>query len=89
MALDSGALDLRASRRCRAGPRRRAGAAEVLREALALFRGPPLADAPLYGPASGEAERLAELRLGALERRIELDLQLGRDSELVVRAARG
>ena len=25
-------------------------AVELLREALALFRGPPLADAPLYGP---------------------------------------
>src|SRR3954447_5539960 len=31
-----------------------AQAAELLREALALFRGTPLVDAPLYGPASGE-----------------------------------
>src|SRR6478752_2648489 len=38
-------------------------AAELLREALDEFRGPPLADAPLYGPASAEAERLNELRL--------------------------
>ena len=58
-------------------------AAELLREALARFRGPPLADAPLYGPASGEADRLDELRLAALERRVELDLELGRDRELV------
>jgi predicted ATPase/DNA-binding SARP family transcriptional activator len=57
-------------------------AAELLREALALFRGPPLADAPLYGPGQGEADRLAELRLNALERRIDLDLELGRHSEL-------
>src|SRR3954447_7903504 len=35
-----------------------APAAELLREALALFRGPPLSDAPLYGPAHGEADRL-------------------------------
>src|SRR3954463_7972675 len=60
-----------------------AEAAEHLREALALFRGTPLADAPLYGPAGGEAERLAELRVVALERRIDLDLELGRDNELV------
>src|SRR4051812_40034347 len=60
-----------------------AEAAEQLREALALFRGAPLADAPLYGPASGEAERLAELRVLALERRIDLDLELGHDRELV------
>src|SRR4051812_35051645 len=46
-------------------PKQRAplAAAELLREALALFRGPPLADAPLYGPGHGEADRLAELRL--------------------------
>ena len=33
-------------------------AAELLREALALFRGPPLADAPLLRPRRGEADRL-------------------------------
>ena len=59
-----------------------AQASELLHEALALFRGPPLADAPLYGPAHGEADRLAEVRLSALERRIELDLELGRHAEL-------
>ena len=57
-------------------------AAEQLRTALAEFRGPPLDDAPLYGPAGGDADRLMELRLAALERRVELDLQLGRDREL-------
>jgi DNA-binding SARP family transcriptional activator len=46
-------------------------AADVLREALALFRGPPLADVMLYGPAASDIERLAELRLAALERRID------------------
>jgi predicted ATPase/DNA-binding SARP family transcriptional activator len=58
-------------------------AVEQLRRALAEFRGPPLDDAPLYGPAASEADRLTELRLAALERRVELDLQLGRDRELV------
>ena len=60
-----------------------ADAGTLLREALALFRGPPLVDAPLYGPAATEADRLAELRLAALERRIEFDLQAGRAGELV------
>src|SRR4051794_34972241 len=59
-----------------------AQAAELLREALALFRGPPLSDALLHGPGHGEADRLAEQRLSALERRIDLDLELGRHAEL-------
>jgi len=67
--------------RAAAAPPAEAGA--LLREALALFRGPPLVDAPLYGPAATEADRLAELRLAALERRIELDLEVGRAGELV------
>ncbi|RKQ87271.1 putative ATPase [Solirubrobacter pauli] len=60
-----------------------AEAAERLREALALFRGAPLADAPLYGPARGEADRIESARLDALERRVELDLELGAGGELV------
>ena len=58
-------------------------AAALLREALALFRGPPLVDAPLLGPAATEADRIDELRLIALERRIEADLELGRHAALV------
>jgi predicted ATPase/DNA-binding SARP family transcriptional activator len=58
-------------------------AGELLREALALFRGPPLADAPLLGPASTEADRLEGQRRAALERRIEADLALGRHTRLV------
>ena len=58
-------------------------ASALLREALALFRGPPLADAPLLGPAATEADRLGELRLAALEQRIEADLALGRHAPLV------
>jgi predicted ATPase/DNA-binding SARP family transcriptional activator len=52
-------------------------AAARWREALALFRGQPLADVPLLGPAAVEAGRLAELRLGAIEERIAADLDLG------------
>ncbi len=57
-------------------------AAERLAEALALWRGPPLAD--LAGePAGQAAAHLGELRLAALEERIDADLALGRHSALV------
>jgi DNA-binding SARP family transcriptional activator/DNA-binding CsgD family transcriptional regulator len=59
------------------------GAARRLREALALWRGPALADVRLEGLAVSEAERLNELRLAALLERIDADLALGRDEELV------
>ncbi|WP_051323838.1 BTAD domain-containing putative transcriptional regulator [Candidatus Solirubrobacter pratensis] len=51
---------------------------ELLQRALALFRGAPLADAPLHGPAAVEAARLTSLRLTALEERIAIELSLGR-----------
>lgn len=58
-------------------------AAETLRAALALWRGPALADL-LYEPfAQGEAERLEERRLIALENRIDADLAFGGGAELV------
>lgn len=60
-----------------------AEAASALREALGLWRGPALADVAYELFARAEAERLEELRLGALEERIEADLALGRDAELV------
>ena len=61
-----------------------AGAAEsALREALGLWRGPALADF-LYEPfAQTEIARLGELRLVAVEERIEADFALGRHDELV------
>ncbi len=57
-------------------------AAQQLREALALFRGPPLTDALLLGPASNEADRIESARLDALEQRIEHDLTLGRHGDV-------
>ena len=57
-------------------------AAEWLREALALWRGPPLADFTYDDFAQGEIARFEERRLVALERRIEADLALGRHQEL-------
>jgi predicted ATPase/DNA-binding SARP family transcriptional activator len=61
-------------------PRR---AAEELRDALALWRGPALGDLAYESWALTEAERLDELRLACLEARIEADLQLGLSGELV------
>ena len=58
-------------------------AAGLWREALALFRGPPLADVPLRGLAAAEAGRLAELELTALDERIAVDLELGEHGALV------
>ncbi len=60
-----------------------AGAATALREALALWRGPALADFTYEPFAQTEIARLEELRLVALEERIEADLALGRQAELV------
>src|SRR2546423_783207 len=57
--------------------------AGTLREALALWRGPALADLAFEPFVQVETARLEELRLAALERRLELDLEDGRDAELV------
>jgi DNA-binding SARP family transcriptional activator len=58
-------------------------AAQRLREALELWRGPALADLANESFAQSEIPRLEELRLGALERRFEADLALGRYTKLV------
>jgi DNA-binding SARP family transcriptional activator len=60
-----------------------AAAAETLRDALALWRGPPLADLRDEAFARIVATRLEELRLVAVERRIAADLELHRHAELV------
>jgi len=60
-----------------------AGAADTLRAALALWRGAPLADLAWEPFAHGEIVRLEELRLAALEDRIDADLALGRHGQLV------
>jgi DNA-binding SARP family transcriptional activator len=53
-----------------------------LREALGLWRGPPLADFTFEPFAETEIARLEELRTAAVEDRIEADLESGRDAEL-------
>jgi DNA-binding SARP family transcriptional activator len=57
--------------------------AAKLRAAEKLWRGRPLADLEFEPFARIEVERLEELRLAALEGRIEAELALGRDPELV------
>ncbi|MGH3877493.1 MAG: BTAD domain-containing putative transcriptional regulator [Actinophytocola sp.] len=57
-------------------------AATLLREALAHWRGPVLADLGYPEFAAAETSRLDELRLVTLEGRIEADLALGRHQEV-------
>jgi DNA-binding SARP family transcriptional activator/DNA-binding beta-propeller fold protein YncE len=59
-----------------------AEAAEMLRDGLALWRGPPLADFAYEPFAQPAIARLEELRLTAVEQRIEADLALGRHAEV-------
>jgi DNA-binding SARP family transcriptional activator len=62
---------------------RPAEAAATLREALSLWRGPALADVREAPFAAAEAERLERARLAALEDRVEADLAMGTDLDLV------
>ncbi|MBN1527840.1 MAG: AAA family ATPase [Thermoleophilaceae bacterium] len=58
-------------------------ASRTLAEALALWRGEPLADLTYEPFVQAEAEQLTERRLIALELRTEADLALGRHADLV------
>jgi YVTN family beta-propeller protein len=60
-----------------------ARAASLLGEALALWRGPAFGDLAAEECLRVEANRLEENRLTAVEDRIEAELALGRDRELV------
>ena len=60
-----------------------ATAARRLHEALELWRGPALADFTYDPFAQAEIARLEELRLDAVEERIEADLALGKAADLV------
>ena len=58
-------------------------AADDLREALAVWRGPALADLPEETRRAAEAERLEELRVSALELRFDAELACGRHDAVV------
>jgi YVTN family beta-propeller protein len=64
------------------GAGRYAEAAQTLRRVLGLWRGPVLANLADYAFTRPEAARLQELRLAALEVRIDADLALGRHDAL-------
>ena len=58
-------------------------ATDLLRQALALWRGDALADLADEPFARPAIERLEEIRLAALERRIDAELALGRHTALI------
>jgi len=74
---------LRESARAELAAGRPEQARRSLRDALALWRGPALADVADELFARADAERLEELRLLAVEGRIEADLAAGRHPDLV------
>jgi DNA-binding SARP family transcriptional activator len=86
LRLQPGELDLERFEALLAAARRVAGAEERatrLGEALELWRGEPLADFRYDGFARWEIARLEELRLVALEERVEAELACGRDLRLL------
>jgi DNA-binding SARP family transcriptional activator len=85
LQINGGSLDLARFEQLVAAARS-ADAAEraaMLSEALSLWRGPPLADLAFETFAQGEIRRLEELRLDAIEERIDAQLELGESSALV------
>src|SRR4051812_42582509 len=60
-----------------------AGDLARLTEAFALWRGPPLSQLAYEPFAQNEIARLEELRLAAIERRIEAQLPLGRHANVI------
>ena len=57
--------------------------AQLLRDALDLWRGSPLADMELETFAQAEIHHLEDLRLAALEDRIAADIEVAADAQLV------
>jgi DNA-binding SARP family transcriptional activator len=84
LRLDEDELDVTRFEQLLAGARELGpeAAARQLREALAMWRGPPLADLAYEPFAQAEIARLEELRLTATEDRIDADLATGRHGEL-------
>ncbi|MFD9304952.1 BTAD domain-containing putative transcriptional regulator [Streptomyces sp. NPDC060048] len=60
-----------------------AGAADLQRRALALWRGPLLSDTPHGSLLDSMAVRLTEVRTAALEQRVRAELHLGHHQELL------
>jgi DNA-binding SARP family transcriptional activator len=89
MRVEPGELDVERFKRLAADGHRALAAgdaqraARVLREALAVARGPALAEFAFEPFAQGPIARLAELQAVVLEDRVDADLALGEHAELV------
>ena len=89
LAVDADGLDVAHVRLLLAGARGRGAAgeyeaaAELLREALALWRGPTLAGLLLESHGRDEVAQLDDLRLTALMDRIDCELALGRHEDVL------
>ena len=88
VSLDDAELDLASFERAVERGRRSLAAGDAeeaaggLRTALALWRGPALADLPRDAPTAAEAERLEELRVAAVELWNDAELACGRHDAL-------
>lgn len=88
LVVEEGELDLEVFEQLLADGRQALGrgdperAAVLLRDAESLWRGRPLADLEFEPFARFEAQRLEELRLLAIEARIDAELELGRHATL-------
>ena len=87
LRVDDDAIDLaRVERRlAAAGDARGAERLQLLRDALAEWRGPPFQDIPYATFLQGEARRIEELELLLQESLIDAELEAGADAELVPR----
>jgi DNA-binding SARP family transcriptional activator len=89
LRVEAGRLDLDrferavSDARVAAAAGRHAEAASALRGALALWRGSALADVRDHDALRGDAARIDELRLRALEDRVDADLALGDHADVV------
>ena len=89
LLVDPGAIDAhRFERLVRdARPLPPAERSAALRDALALWRGPPFADLAFESFLQDEIARLDELRLTALEDRLEAEIELGRHDAVIADAS--
>ena len=89
LSVDSGAIDARRFERLArdSRPLPPAERAAALRDALALWRGPPFADLAYESFLQDEIARLDELRLTALEDRLEAEVELGGHDAAIPAAA--
>ena len=90
LRIDPGAIDARRFERLvhDARPLPPSVRSAALSDALALWRGPAFADLAFESFLQGEIARLDELRLTALEDRIEAEVELRRHDDAIPDAAR-